>query len=126
MGDLSGRYKRFVLYSDRFVSCGEDGLEIRFYYFPAGTKKIAYSSIHRLFRVDMSATRGRARIWGTANPGYWASLDPSRPRKKVALVLDTGRSVRPFLTPEDPAAVAAIIAEKSGIAPEPLEPAPFI
>jgi hypothetical protein len=45
---------------------------------------------------------GRARLWGTANLRYWASFDPQRPRKKVAFILDTGRAVRPFLTPDDP------------------------
>jgi hypothetical protein len=57
----------------------------------------------------MTAARGKGRIWGTANPRYWASLDPQRPSKDVALVLDLGGMVHPFITPDDPDAVEAAI-----------------
>ena len=30
-------------------------------------------------RVNMGALTHSARIWGTANPRYWASLDPEPP-----------------------------------------------
>jgi hypothetical protein len=96
-------------YADRWISCTETGLRVRGYYFPWGTKRIAYSRIRGMRRVELSALRGRARIWGTANLRYWASLDPKRPAKKTALILDLGRFVHPFLTPDDPSAVEAAI-----------------
>lgn len=60
-------------------------------------------------RARRDATRGKGRIWGTANPRYWASLDPKRASRDVALVLDLGRRVQPFITPDDPDAVVAAI-----------------
>lgn len=104
-------------YSDRWITCDADGLRIRAYYFPWGTKRIPYGSIRGLTRVELSAARGRGRVWGTANPRYWASLDPGRPRKHVGLVLDLGRPVRPLITPDDPDAVEAILRARASLGP---------
>lgn len=101
------------LYRDRWIECTEQELRIRGYYFPWGTRRIAYRSIRGLRRVDMEALTGRWRIWGTGDPHYWASLDPRRPGKKTALILDLGRFVRPFITPDDPDAVEAAIRERA-------------
>jgi hypothetical protein len=101
------------VYSDRWIECTADSMSIRGYYFPWGTKHIRYSSILSVRRVELSTFRGQARIWGTANPHYWASLDPKRPKKSVALILELGRYVRPFITPDDPDAVEAIIRDKA-------------
>jgi hypothetical protein len=71
----------------------------------------------------MSAFRGRGRIWGTAKPGYWANFDPRRSRKTVAFLVDAGKAVKPFVTPDDPAAFASALRERgvevtdSGAAP---------
>jgi hypothetical protein len=40
-------------------------------------------------------------------------LDPGRPAKKTALILDTGHAILPFITPDDPDAVANAIREHS-------------
>jgi len=104
------------LYRDRWIDCTADGIRIRGYYFPWGTKHIAYDSIRSVQRVDIGAFTGRGRIWGTANPRYWASLDPKRPRKTTALILDVGRFVRPFITPDDPEAVEHAIREHTDLA----------
>jgi hypothetical protein len=40
-------------------------------------------------------------------------LDPQRPKKNTALVIDVGRRVRPTITPDDPAAVARILTERT-------------
>ncbi len=92
-------------YRDRWIRCTPDELVIRGYYFPWGSKHIPYSSIRAVRRVQLGTPTGAGRIWGTANPRYWASLDPDRARKRAALVLDTGRRVRPLITPDDPDAV---------------------
>ncbi|MTD58110.1 hypothetical protein [Amycolatopsis pithecellobii] len=96
-------------YRDRWIECTAEEIRIRGYYFPWGTKRIPYRSIRSVRRVEMGAFTGRGRIWGTANFRYWASLDPARPHKKVGLILDVGRTVRPFVTPDDPGTVEAII-----------------
>ncbi len=100
-------------YKDRWIECTDDELVVRGYYFPWGTKRIRYTDIRSVRPVQLGALRGRGRVWGTANPGYWASLDPGRPRKQTGLVLDVGGSVKPFLTPEDPAAVISAITAHS-------------
>lgn len=102
------------LYRDRWISCTEDAVVIRWYY-PWGTKRVPYSAIQSVTLADLSRLRGKARIWGTANPGYWTSLDPGRPRKSTALILDLGGTVRPFITPDDAGAVADIIVARSGL-----------
>ncbi len=104
-------------YADRWIRCGPDGIAVRGYYFPWGTKHIAYGSVHGITRVALTPGRGRARIWGTANPGYWASLDPDRPHKETALVLDLGRRVKPFLTPDEPDAFEQVVRAHAGLGP---------
>jgi len=100
-----------ALYEDRWVTCTPTELQIRGYYFPWGTKHVPYARIRDVRRVEMGTWTGKGRIWGTANPRYWAHLDPSRPRKQGALVLDVGGFVHPFVTPDDPDRVAEIVAE---------------
>jgi hypothetical protein len=111
-------------YDDGRVRCGADSVELRGYYVPWGTKKISYASIRDVLRVQTGALRGRARIWGTANPGLWANFDPQRPQKKVALILDLGKTVKPFITPQDPDAVETIIRERAGLGPSTNTPTP--
>ncbi len=110
-------------YADPRVRCTAAGIEVRGYYFPWGTKHIPYAAVRSLVRVDLTAARGRARIWGTANPGYWANLDPGRPRKATGFVLDLGHRVKPFLTPDDPDAFEAAVRERAGLDPAPGGPA---
>lgn len=114
------------MYRDRWIECAPDEIRIRGYYFPWGTKRIPYRSIRSFRRVDLSAARGRGRIWGTANPRYWASLDPGRPGKSQALILDLGRFVRPFITPDDPDAVESAIREHAHVEPTGSSRAPIV
>ncbi|MDA8356337.1 MAG: hypothetical protein M0Z95_08610 [Actinomycetota bacterium] len=111
-------------YEDKWITCTAEGIEVRGYYFPWGTKRIRYSSVKGVVRVEMSSLRGKERIWGTSNPRYWASFDPGRPRKSVAFVFDLGAMVRPFVTPEDPAAFQAAVAAHTGPVKSPPEGAP--
>ncbi len=102
-------------YRDRWIECLADRIQIRGYHFPWGTKRIPYSSIRSVRRVEMGAFSGKGRIWGTANPRYWANLDPQRPKKSVGLILDVGHFVHPFITPDDPDAVEALIREHANL-----------
>lgn len=99
-----------ALYEDRWVRCGREALEIQGYYFPLGTPKVIdYREIREVRPIELGPWTGRWRIWGTSNPTQWWHLDWARPHKKVALVLDLGRPVRPVITPADPEQVKAII-----------------
>jgi len=106
-------------YADRWIRCDPTGIAVRGYYLPWGTKHIPYAAVRSLERVDLSAARGRGRIWGTANPAYWANFDPQRPHKSTGLILDLGRRVKPFLTPDDPVAFEAVVRRRSGLGPAP-------
>jgi hypothetical protein len=115
-------------YRDRWIECTDDEVRIRGYYFPSGgMKRIPYERIRAVRRVSLGVLTGRGRLWGTANPRYWASLDLGRPGKRVGLILDTGHAVRPFITPDDPESVEAVIRERAGVtAPAGLERGPVI
>jgi hypothetical protein len=104
-------------YRDRWIECTPDEVRVRGYYFRWGTKRIAYSSIRSVTHVTLGALTGKARVWGTTNPRYWASLDPGRPRKKDGLILDLGTFIRPFITPDDADAVEAVIRDRSALRP---------
>lgn len=96
-------------YQDHWIECTDSEIRIRAYYVPWGTKRIPYSSVKSMRRASISAMRGQFRIWGTANPRYWAGLDPRRPSKQVAFVLDLGKAVCPFVTPDDPDAFESAV-----------------
>lgn len=114
------------LYHDRWITCTEDALVIRWYYL-WGAKRIPYTAIRSVRRVDMKHLRGKGRIWGTANLGYWASLDPVRPGKDAALILDLGNAVSPYITPDNVQAVEDIIRQRAGLGQVPHTGAgPFI
>ena len=103
-------------YRDNGIFCGNDNLEIRHYYL-WGSKRVPYSSIVAVQRVALMALKGRWRIWGTANMDYWANLDTKRSSKKEGLVLDLGKRVKPFITPDDPERVETILRERAGLGP---------
>jgi hypothetical protein len=100
-----------VAYEDRSIGVTDDALTIRGYYFPGTVRRIPLSTIRSVRRADMATLRGRGRIWGTANPGFWANFDTGRPRKTVAFLVDIGKAVQPFLTPDDPDAFEAALRE---------------
>ncbi len=102
-----------MLYDDGRISCDETAVIIGWYY-PWGRKRVPYATIRGVTERRLSGVRGRWRVWGSGDLVHWYNLDGNRPRKTVALELDTGRRVRPVITPDDPAAVAAIIAEHRG------------
>jgi hypothetical protein len=102
------------LYKDQWITCTEGAIVIRWYYL-WGAKRIPYASIRSATQVGVTTFHGGGRIWGTANPRYWASLDPGRRRKKAALILDLGRRVCPYITPDDVGAVEAILKQRAGL-----------
>jgi len=115
-------------YHDDKVECTPSELRIRGYYFPFGTKKIPYESIKGLRRYDMTGLRGQWRIWGTGTFKYWANLDTKRPKKKVAFIVDDGKSVKPFVTPDDPDRFENALRENAHLGPSDgsAGPAPLI
>lgn len=102
-------------YEDRRITSTSTRIVIRGYYFPTGRPKVVpYARIRGVAELSLGRLSGKGRIWGTANPRVWANLDPGRPRKSTGFVLDIGKSVRPFLTPDDPAAFRQVL-EQHGL-----------
>ena len=101
-----------MAYQDGSIGVTPEALTIMGYYFPGVVKRVPLAPIRSVRRTDMAALRGRGRIWGTANPGYWANFDPGRPRKTVAYLVDAGKAVKPFVTPDDPAAFESALRER--------------
>lgn len=104
-------------YDDGVITCNAEGVEIRHYYFPVGSKHLEYGKIRGLQRVEMSALKGKLRIWGTGNFTLWANLDTKRPQKRVAFIVDNGKAVKPFVTPDDPDAFENVLRERAGLGP---------
>jgi hypothetical protein len=103
-------------YDDGTILCGADGLKIRFYYFPFGTKSVPYTQIQGLKRFEIKGVwSGKWRIWGTGNPRYWANLDLRRPKKKAGFVVDLGRRVSPIVTPDEPDAFESVLRARANL-----------
>lgn len=100
-----------MAYQDRSIGVTGDALTIKGYYFPGTVKRVPLAAIRSVRRTDMAALRGKGRIWGTANPGYWANFDAGRSRKSVAFLVDAGRAIKPFVTPDDPDAFESALRE---------------
>jgi hypothetical protein len=92
-------------YDDGRIVCDDHGLVIRHYYL-VGAKRISYSAIHGVVESPLGA--GKWRIHGSGDFVHWFNFDPRRPRKDTALVITLdAKTVRPVITPDDPARVAA-------------------
>lgn len=98
-------------YRDRWIECTPHEIRVRWYYFPWGTKVFPYSRIREVRRLRLDLLHGKWRIWGTGNPRYWASLDPSRPRKQVGFLIDVGRRMQALITPDDADAFATVVGQ---------------
>jgi len=101
-----------MLYDDGRIACDDTGIIIRWYYL-WGAKKIPYSSIRSVKERPLTRWRGRWRLWGSGDLVHWYNLDARRPRKRLALEIDTGGRVRPTITPDDPDNVARILTENA-------------
>ena len=103
-----------TLYQDQRITCTDAEIVIRWYY-RWGDQRIRYADIRGAQRVELTPLHGKGRIWGTANLRYWANLDAGRPGKQMGLILDLGKPVRPFITPDDVPAVERVIMDRAGL-----------
>jgi hypothetical protein len=99
-----------AFYEDAEIRCDSGGLTIRRYY-PWGAKRIRYESIKRVEQLPLTGVNAvrRWRIWGSGDFLHWWNFDRQRPHKRMALVLDVGRRIRPTITPDAPAAVETVL-----------------
>jgi hypothetical protein len=111
-------------YRDSKIECTPTSLRIRDYYFPFGAKDVPYAALKGVRKVALSTMRGKLRIWGTASFRYWLNLDLRRPTKKFGFVIDNGKPMKPFVTPDDPDAFEAVVRELAGLGPSSDTPRP--
>jgi Bacterial PH domain len=97
-----------MLYDDGRIACDDTGLLIRRYY-PWGHKRIPYSSIRSIKRLPLGIRRWR--LSGSGDLVHWWNFDPDRPKKEIALDIDTGHWVHPTIPPNDPQTVERILNE---------------
>jgi hypothetical protein len=99
-----------ALYDDGLVTLDEQGITLRWYYFPIPlSKRIAYSDIRDVQQQPMTLWTGKGRLWGSGDLRHWAPLDVHRPEKDTAIILDLGGSVQPVFSPEHPELVVALL-----------------
>lgn len=121
MGTLHLRRARYSeavteLFREDGIICDETSVTLRRYY-PWGSKRIPYSSIKAVQRITLTSLRGRGRLWGTMNLRYWANLDTKRTKKTVGLILDVGKPVQPYVTPDDTDTLESLLRDKAGLGP---------
>jgi hypothetical protein len=102
-----------MLYDDGEIACDDASLLIRRYY-PWGSKRIPYSSIKSINRLPIRIRKWR--LWGSGDFRHWWNLDPNRPKKNLALEIDTGHWIHPTITPNDVEAVEHVL--RTQVAPE--------
>jgi hypothetical protein len=111
-------------YQDPRIEANERGIALKGYYFPWGTKRIAWDDVTRVAEHDMGTgiTGGRWRIWGSGDLLHWMPLDIRRPKKRTMFVmfLRDGR-MRPCITPDEPQRFKAFLEER-GVKVAPLDP----
>lgn len=100
-----------AIYDDGRTALDGQNLIIRRYYPWGGAKTIPYASIKGVTQLPLvGVNRARKwRIWGSGDFVHWWNLDPQRPKKTMALVVDVGHRMRPTITPDDPGTFEAIL-----------------
>jgi hypothetical protein len=98
------------IYDDGGIACDDEAVVIRRYY-PWGGKRVPYASIKGVSELPLTGLNKvrKWRIWGSGDFVHWWNLDPKRPQKDLALVIDVGHRIRPTITPDDPHTVERIL-----------------
>jgi Bacterial PH domain len=100
-----------TLYDDGRITCDDEGLTLRWYYL-WGHKRIPYRTIRSFRTYPLTRFRGKWRLWGSGDFVHYYNLDGNRSKKDTGIAMDVGgRIVIPCITPDDPEAVARILAE---------------
>lgn len=101
-----------VIYEDKYVICDDDAITIKLYYFPVGSKRIAYNSIRSIKERNLAINAGKIRLWGMDFAPEWFHWDLERPQKSKCIVIDEGEWIKAAITPENHQSVLNILQEK--------------
>lgn len=98
-------------YEDEVVRIDESEVLIKSYGLPGRSRTVPRGSIGSTEVIELGPFSGKYRLvgFGFRRPRYFFHWDSGRSRKTHGIALDTGRFVRPVITPDDhQAALAAL------------------
>ena len=106
-----------MLYSDALVEVDEEGIRLRGYYFPFGSKFVAFSRIARIVAESPTLRNGRWRIWGSGNLRTWFARDWKRPRREAIFIIHPKAGWwRMAFTVEDSGCLRRVLADRGWMA----------
>ncbi len=106
-----------MLYSDRLLEITDDTIVLRRYYFPWGTRRVAFTDVERIVSERPTWRNGKWRVWGTGTFRTWFPLDWRRSsRDRLFFITLSTSKLRIGFTAEDSERVLAILAEKGVMA----------
>jgi hypothetical protein len=104
-----------ILYEDTQIIIHDNELEIKRYYFPtAGSKIIRFSDIKNIEELQLTLFNGKGRIWGMSLAPFWYNWDNNRFWRKKAIIINTGKTINPAITPDNHDEVIKILKNKVG------------
>lgn len=101
-------------YDDDVVRIDRETVLVKSYLLPGRQREIRRDTILGVSVVELGPLSGRYRLVGLGfrRPRNFFHWDPRRSKKGRGIVLDTGRLLRPVITPDDhDAAMAALEVE---------------
>ena len=102
-----------LIYSDKLVEITEDSILFRDYYFPVGSKRVAFSEVENIVTDMPTMANGKWRIQGTLDLRTWFPRDWKRPnRDRIFMISFPDRRRRIGFTVEDSDTVTNILTEK--------------
>ncbi len=102
-----------VIYSDRLIEIGKDWIRFLNYYFPFGSKRVAFSEVDGVVAKEPTWSNGKWRIQGTVDFRTWFPRDWKRPaRDRIFFISFAGKRSRIGFTAEDSQKVTNILNEK--------------
>jgi hypothetical protein len=102
-----------ILYSDRLIEISADSILFRWYYFPAGAKRLKLSDVERVVVQTPTLSTGKYRLQGSGGLRTWFPMDRQRPhRSKIFVMILRNKWRRIGFTVEDESAVERILRER--------------
>ena len=102
-----------IIYSDKLVEITKDSILFRNYYFPFGSRQVAFSEVDKVVKKEPTGLTEKWRIQGTSDFLTWFPRDWKRPsRDRIFLISFPNRRRRIAFTVEDSTTVANILSDK--------------
>lgn len=103
------------LYEDAAMVLDDEGITITSYLWPRHRRRIPFAAIDRYQLIELGPLSGRYRLVGLGfrRPRHFFHWDRQRSSTTTAIVLDTGRFIRPVITPQRPEQVIRVLDEHS-------------